>query len=99
MDAQLEATYEGPEVVQRRQLSLTMGDALFLSQFRDWVREMRQIASQKPGSGACTLATAMELWLWTFEHAVNSLDGNGKPLYHNQRQGVRSEERRVGKEG
>src|SRR3989338_4405472 len=88
MDAQLEATYEGPEVVQRRQLSLTMGDALFLSQFRDWVREMRQIASQKPGSGACTLATAMELWLWTFEHAVNSLDGNGKPLYHNQRQGV-----------
>ena len=34
MDAQLEATYEGPEAVQRRQLSVTMTDELFLAQFR-----------------------------------------------------------------
>ena len=33
MDAQLEATYEGPEAVQRRQLSVTMTDELFLAQF------------------------------------------------------------------
>ena len=34
MDSQLEATYEGPEAVQRRQLSVTMTDELFLTQFR-----------------------------------------------------------------
>ena len=37
MDAQLEATYEGPEAVQRRQLSVTMTNELFLAQFRQWI--------------------------------------------------------------
>ena len=41
MDAQLEATYEGPEAVQRRQLTVTMTDELFLAQFREWIGEMR----------------------------------------------------------
>jgi hypothetical protein len=64
MDAQLEATYEGPEAVQRRQLSLTMADELFLTQFREWIREMRVIANDRPGTGACALATAMQMcWL------------------------------------
>jgi len=31
MDSQLEATYEGPEVVQRRQLSITMSNPVFLA--------------------------------------------------------------------
>ncbi|MFZ5802917.1 MAG: acyl-CoA dehydrogenase family protein [Candidatus Omnitrophota bacterium] len=88
MDAQLEATYEGPEAVQRRQMTLTMTDELFLTQFRDWVKEMRAIASRRPGTGACTLATAMELWLWTIDHLQNTKDAEGKALYHNQRQGV-----------
>ena len=34
MDAQLEATYEGPEAVQRLQLSLTMTNELFLAQYQ-----------------------------------------------------------------
>ena len=68
MDAQLEATYEGPEAVQRRQLSLTMADELFLTQFREWIREMRVIANDRPGTGACALATAMQMWLWTLRH-------------------------------
>ena len=37
MDAQLEATYEGPEAVQRRQLSVTMVTDLFLAQFKGWI--------------------------------------------------------------
>ncbi len=45
MDAQLEATYEGPEAVQRRQLTVTMTSEVFLAQFRTWIREMRRIAS------------------------------------------------------
>ncbi len=88
MDAQLEATYEGPEAVQRRQLSVTMTNELFLAQFRDWIAEMREIAAAPPGTGACTLATAMELWLWTLTHLQEATDADGGKLYHSNRQGV-----------
>jgi alkylation response protein AidB-like acyl-CoA dehydrogenase len=88
MDAQLEATYEGPEAVQRRQLTVTMTGELFLAQFRAWTREMRRIASDHPGTGACTLASAMNLWLWTLNYLQTSSDPDGNKLYHGQRQGV-----------
>jgi alkylation response protein AidB-like acyl-CoA dehydrogenase len=88
MDAQLEATYEGPEAVQRRQLTVTMTSDLFLAEFRTWMREMRRIASAHPGTGACTLASAMNLWLWTINHLQNATDPAGNKLYHGQRQGV-----------
>ncbi len=88
MDAQLEATYEGPEAVQRRQLTVTMTSEVFLAQFRSWIREMRAIASHHPGTGACTLASAMHLWLWTLNYLQNATDAAGNKLYHGQRQGV-----------
>jgi hypothetical protein len=88
MDCQLEATYEGPEVVQRRQLSVTMTDELFLAQFRQWIREMRLIANDRPGTGACALASAMELWLWSLQHLLKATDADGAKLYHTARQGV-----------
>ena len=88
MDAQLEATYEGPEAVQRRQLTVTMTSEVFLAQFRAWIREMRHIASDHPGTGACTLASAMNLWLWTLNYLQKSTDPEGNKLYHGQRQGV-----------
>ncbi len=88
MDAQLEATYEGPEAVQRRQLSVTMADELFLAQFREWMREMRRIANDRPGTGACALATAMQMWLWTLQHLLKSTDADGEKLYQGARQGV-----------
>ena len=88
MDAQLEATYEGPEAVQRRQLSVTMANEVFLAQFRHWIGEMRHIASQRPGTGACALATAMQMWLWTLQHLQNAKDADGNMLYHSNRQGV-----------
>lgn len=88
MDAQLEATYEGPEAVQRRQLTVTMTSDVFLAQFRTWMAEMRRIASSHPGTGACTLATAMRMWLWTLNHLQTATDANGNKLYHGQRQGV-----------
>ncbi|HTP65166.1 MAG TPA: acyl-CoA dehydrogenase family protein [Geobacteraceae bacterium] len=87
-DAQLEATYEGPEAVQRRQLSITMTNELFLAQFRQWIRDMRTIAGARPGTGACTLASAMELWLFTLDFLQKAKDADGKPLYHQQRHGV-----------
>jgi alkylation response protein AidB-like acyl-CoA dehydrogenase len=88
MDAQLEATYEGPEAVQRRQLTVTMINELFLDQYRDWIREMREIALRRPGTGACTIATAMETWLWSLNYLLQATDADGGKLYHGTRQGV-----------
>jgi alkylation response protein AidB-like acyl-CoA dehydrogenase len=88
MDTQLEATYEGPEAVQRRQLSVTMTSEVFLCQFRHWIHELRRVAGRHPGTGACTIATAMELWLWTIEYLQQATDANGHKLYQSNRQGV-----------
>jgi len=88
MDAQLEATYEGPEAVQRRQLSVTMVNPVFLAQLRDWISDLRRVASDRPGTGACSLATAMQMWLWTAKHLQAARDADGLPLYHSARQGV-----------
>lgn len=88
MDAQLEATYEGPEAVQRRQLTVTMTGDVFLAQFAAWTAEMRKIASSHPGTGACTLASAMNLWAWSLNYLQNAADPAGGKLYHGQRQGV-----------
>jgi alkylation response protein AidB-like acyl-CoA dehydrogenase len=88
MDAQLEATYEGPEAVQRRQLSSTMTNELFLAQFHDWIMEMRDIANTHPDTGACALATSMQLWLWSLNHLQKAKDADGAKLYQNARQGV-----------
>ena len=70
MDAQLEATYEGPEAVQRLQLSITMTNELFLAQFQQWIAEMRRIASDRPGTGACTLG---------HRHEALALDAQPRP--------------------
>ncbi|MBL8179531.1 MAG: acyl-CoA/acyl-ACP dehydrogenase [Bryobacterales bacterium] len=87
-DAQLEATYEGPEAVQRRQLSATMTNEVFLAQFETWIRDLRAIASRIPATGACALATAMQMWLWTLRHLQHAKDADGNKLYQSARQGV-----------
>jgi alkylation response protein AidB-like acyl-CoA dehydrogenase len=88
VDAQLEATYEGPESVQRRQLAVTMTSELFLAQLGEWADEMRRIASEKPGTGACTLGSAMELWLWTLRYLRQARDADGEAIYRDRRQGA-----------
>jgi alkylation response protein AidB-like acyl-CoA dehydrogenase len=88
MDAQLEATYEGPEAVQRLQLSITMTNPLFLAQFAQWISDLKALASARPGTGACALGTAMKLWLWTLHHIQTAADAAGAKLYHKTRQGV-----------
>jgi alkylation response protein AidB-like acyl-CoA dehydrogenase len=88
MDTQLEAIYEGPEAVQRRLLSNTMSDELFLAQFRLWVDEMHRIAADRPGTGACTIASAMQMWLWTLLYVRKATDADGGRLYQGSRQGV-----------
>jgi alkylation response protein AidB-like acyl-CoA dehydrogenase len=88
MDSQLEATYEGPEAVQRRQLSVTMTDDVFLTQFEQWIRDMKQIGNDRPGTGACSLGSAMRLWLWTLRRLQKAADAEGAKLYQSSRQGV-----------
>jgi len=87
-DAQLEATYEGPEAVQRRQLSITMTNEVFLARLRMWIDEFTALGQAKPETGAATLAKAMELWLWTLEFLLRAKDPSGARLYHNRRQSV-----------
>ncbi|WP_028587985.1 acyl-CoA dehydrogenase family protein [Desulfocurvus vexinensis] len=84
MDAQLEATYEGPEAVQRRHLTLTMTNPVFLELVRQWSAELRR----SQAGGAAALAGALDLWLWTLDFLQNGADRDGKKLYHGKRQGV-----------
>ncbi len=88
MDAQLEATYEGPEAVQRRQISVTMSNPLFLAQMKAWGQELRHLSSKHPGTGACALASAFELWLWTNRYLGTATDADGGKLMSSPRQGV-----------
>jgi alkylation response protein AidB-like acyl-CoA dehydrogenase len=87
-DIQLEATYEGPEVVQRRQLTMTMTNPLFLSQFKFWILELKQIHNDNPNMGAAALAKGMELWLYTLDSLQINKDEYGVRLYQNNRQAV-----------
>jgi hypothetical protein len=88
MDAQLEATYEGPEAVQRRQLSVCMQNEVFLAQLDAWTKELRHIASERPDTGACSLASALRLWRYTYDHLQGATDAAGEKLYQGPRQGV-----------
>jgi hypothetical protein len=65
-----------------------MVNEVFLAHFRSWIGELREIASRRPGTGACALATAMQTWLWTAEHLQVAKDAEGDTLYHSNRQGV-----------
>jgi hypothetical protein len=65
-----------------------MTNALFLAQFNQWIADLGRLASQRPGTGACTLATAMKLWLWTLNRLQTATDANGDKLYHKSRQSV-----------
>lgn len=87
-DAQLEATYEGPEAVQRRQLSITMTNEVFLARLRVWIEQYAMLGQDAPGTGAGIVARAMELWLWTLEFLHRAKDPSGARLYHNRRQNV-----------
>ena len=87
-DCQLEATYEGPEVVQRRHLVATMGNPVFLALAGHWVDELEGLAVSWPELGTKSLAAAFRLWLVTLSSLQNSKDADGKKLFNSNRQGV-----------
>jgi hypothetical protein len=51
-----------------RQLLEAVTSPAFLAVIPDWVLELRQIAGLRPGTGACTIATGLQLWAWTMRH-------------------------------
>lgn len=87
-DAQLEATYEGPEAVQRRHMSMTMTSEVFQKTVTEWIKQLRRTGSEKPGMGAYALAAGLELWQWTMNYLQEAKDPDGRKLYHGKRQGV-----------
>ncbi|WP_147821013.1 acyl-CoA dehydrogenase family protein [Salidesulfovibrio onnuriiensis] len=87
-DAQLEATYEGPEAVQRRHLTLTMPSPVFQGVISAWIKQLRRLGSENQGLGAYSLAAAFELWQWTMTYLHEAKDVEGRKLYHGKRQGV-----------
>ena len=88
VDGQLEATYEGPEAVQRRQLSVTMLDEVFVEQFKGLIADMRALHKSNPETGAGALAETMELWQWGVNYLQTAKDADGQRLYTSSRQGV-----------
>ncbi len=87
-DMQLEATYEGPEVVQRRQLSLLMNSELFVAHFKAWALQLQGIHKQTPSVGALALANSMDIWLWVLNFLQSTTDSRGDKLYQPNRHGV-----------
>ena len=44
-----------------------MGAGGLRQRLPDWIGQMRRVAAEHPATGACTVATAMELWVCTFD--------------------------------
>ena len=86
-DMQLDATYEGPEAVQRRQISETMANTVFLAQLESWAKEL-DACPKADENGSHALAAALRLWAWTRAFAAGAKDPNGKKLGASQRHGV-----------
>jgi hypothetical protein len=54
----------------RDMLARALRSPAFAAVLPQWVAELRQVAEARPGSGACTVATALQLWHWTLTHAT-----------------------------
>ena len=87
-DCQLEATYEGPECVQRRQLSVTMASDVFAVYLENYVTEMERVAATNPDTGAASVAAGLRLWKAALDILSAGKDADGKKLYHGNRQAV-----------
>jgi alkylation response protein AidB-like acyl-CoA dehydrogenase len=89
IDTQLEATYEGPEAVQRRQLSVTMASPIFLKQLELWANDFQKQSTEASYKdlGLNIIAHASKVWLQAINYTQKHQDAQGA-LYHSQRQGI-----------
>jgi hypothetical protein len=56
-----------------------MNREVFTSLIKQWIQEMHQVASALPGTGACAIGSALDLWLWTYLHVTDSAGNDGPP--------------------
>ena len=87
VDTQLEATYEGPEAVQRRQLSIAMANPIFLKQMELWQNQLAQEEKEFPALGLNLIKEACTVWRAALTYIQNQQDERGA-LYHSSRQGI-----------
>jgi hypothetical protein len=57
-----------PDAGAREQLRAAVSSPAFLALVPIWIRELREIAVTRPETGACTVASALQLWMWTMSH-------------------------------
>ncbi len=62
------ASEAGEEISARDRLASAVGSPALAAIVRSWTSELRQIAVERPSTGACTVATALKLWNWTAHH-------------------------------
>jgi len=87
VDAQLEATYEGPEAVQRRSLAAAMEQDIFPAQWKNWIDEL--FASDSGRNGSARILTAgMELWFWTYNFLRRGEGSGAEKRFPSQRQEI-----------
>ena len=65
------------DAARREELSRAIADPAFVAIVPGWIAELRGIAATHPGTGACTVASAMQLWLWTMSHVRSASAGHG----------------------
>ncbi len=66
--AQCEAAGPENQSLVRYELVKALADEASLAHLRGWIGEMKQIAAQQSDNGACTVGSAIDLWLWTVGH-------------------------------
>lgn len=60
------------------QLRVAVASPAFLSLLAVEIRGLREIASSLPETGACNLATALELWTWTMQYFLSGDGSRGE---------------------
>lgn len=61
------ATATGTDMANYHSVA-AVADPALLPLVPGWIKELREIAATRPRTGACTVGTALQLWLWTMNH-------------------------------
>jgi len=62
------------EAERRQELARALASPAFTTLASNWVAELRALAVTHPDTGACTVASAIALWMWTFSHVEQTFD-------------------------
>lgn len=72
---------EDLEAWDRLREAVTMPE-LSLMVVPGWIHELRELAASRPDTGACTIGSALELWLWTAKHFLSGAGAGDESAAH-----------------